>query len=73
MDHVPTGRGAEVVLVAPTRCSRGHELRPLNVQVFTAGGDTGVLWRCWTCGSAVTQDGAEWVDPKRGHGSLYDF
>jgi hypothetical protein len=67
----PTGRAVEVVVVAPTHCVNGHELRPPNVGVFTPGAAGEILWRCRTCNAVTQQDGTEWIDPKAGHGSLY--
>lgn len=64
----PTGRGQEVVVVAPTRCRNGHELGPGKVKVdfVRCGCDKArhaghTAWTCNECGDRIVGDG-HWDD-----------
>lgn len=51
MTTIPTGRGHEVRLVAPTACPDGHPLAPPNVQLLydvAPSGQRMTGGRCWT-------------------------
>jgi hypothetical protein len=63
-DLRPTGRGREVVVVAPTHCRNGHELAPGKTLVGTELCVQGVgqyarhyKWTCLTCGDVTVADG----------------
>jgi hypothetical protein len=63
-DLRPTGRGQQVEVVAPERCSNGHPLGPNKVTVGYTPCDCGKdgtgghnTWRCLTCDDEIVGDG----------------
>lgn len=63
-DLRPTGRGQEVVEVAPERCGNGHPLGPNQVIAGYTPCDCGKgrtrghsTWRCRTCDDVVVANG----------------
>lgn len=62
----PTGRGQEVVVVAPTHCGNGHRLGPGRVEVrfvpcrCDRASDGGhYTWTCSACRHVTWSDGHE--------------